>query len=210
MKNWPVAFTAQLESETYRPFHLLQMNFSPPLRYTTCDIPLAYQGNEFSPRTFAVPELESSVSSGIDKVTLEIDMADRDATLLEEFVGGTPGDISVHLYLQVLNDNMQAVSTAILFSGKIDSFEYKRPILGVAVSSFHSLWNKRTMEMSTPSCRRNFRKSDCGYAGAADWCDRSWLRCEALGNTSRFNGFRFLPSLSDRDLWWGRKFGEEG
>jgi hypothetical protein len=209
MKNWPVLFVAELEKENYKPFHLLQMEFSPILRYTTADVPLAYQGNEFSPRAFEIPELKYSIDSGVDKITIEIDMADRDATLLEEFIGGTPGDIPVHLYLQVLNEYMQAISTAILFSGRIDSFEKGTSLLSVAVASFHSLWNKRTMEISTPTCRRNFKQPDCGYAGAATWCDRSWSRCTNLNNTDRFNGFRFIPSLSEADLWWGREFGGE-
>jgi hypothetical protein len=209
MKNWPDAFISELESEEYRSFHLLQMEFSPILRYTNCDIDLAYQGNLFTSRGFEVPELEYSISSNIDKVTIEIDMADRDETLLEEFVGGTPGDTPVHLYLQVLNDYMQVISTAVLFSGKIDSFEKDTDNLRVVIASFHSLWNKNTMEVSTPTCRRNFKQPDCGYAGDATWCDRSWARCTALNNTSRFNGFRFIPSLSDRDLFWGRIFGQE-
>jgi len=209
VRNWPVLFVSQLENETYRPFHLIEMVFSPPLRYTNCDVPLAYQGNEYAPRRFTIPELQYSMESGIDKIGMEIDVADRDPSLLVEFVGGAPGDTTVHVYLQVLNDYMQAISTATLFSGKIDSFSHNTQVLTVEVSSFHSLWNKRTMEISTPTCRRNFKQIDCGYAGAATWCDRSWNRCLNLNNTARFNGFRFIPSLSDRDLWWGKEFGEE-
>ncbi len=44
----------------------------------------------------------------------------------------------------------------------------------------------------------------CNYIGAGAWCDQSWERCLALTNTAHFGGFRWLPFLVNRDLWWGR------
>lgn len=205
MRNWPAGLLAQLQSEGYRPHYLIAFNFSTPLRYTNCDVPLVYDGNLYNPRPFDIPEISHSIGSNVDKVTIEIDMADRDASLLEEFVGGTPGDIYTHIYLQVLDDDMQEISTGTVFQGKIDSYNYDPPELMVPVTSFHSLWNKRSMEISTPTCRRNFKRSDCGYGGVENWCDRSWARCVVLDNTDRFNGFRFLPNLEDSELWWGQE-----
>jgi hypothetical protein len=175
------------------------------LRYTNCDVPLVYDGNLYASRPFIIPELSHSIGSNVDKVTIEIDIADRDASLLEEFVGGTPGDTTVHVYLQVLDDDMQAVATATMFQGKIDSYDKTTSVLSVSVASFHSLWNKKAMEISTPTCRRNFGRPDCGYVGAETWCDRSRARCVVLANTDRFNGFRFLPDLVDKDIWWGQE-----
>ena len=209
MRNWPADLLTQLQSEGYRPYHLVAFDFSTPLRYANCDIPLVYNGDLFNPRPFEVPEITHSIGSSVDKVTIEIDMADRDATLLEEFVGGTPGDTTVHVYLQVLDTDMQELSTGIIFQGKVDSYEYSASILRISVASFHSLWNKKSMERSSASCRRNFKQADCGYGGIETWCDRSWGRCTILANTDRFNGFRFLPGLEDADIWWGREKGKE-
>jgi hypothetical protein len=206
MRNWPADIITQLQAEGYRPHHLVAFDFSTTLRYTNCDIPLSFSGDLYNPRAFNIPEISYSIDSSVDKIGLEIDMADRDATLLEEFIGGTPGDIAAHVYLQVLDADMQEISTTVLFQGKIDSYDYKSPVLRVSIASFHSLWNKRTMEKSTPTCRRNFKQSDCGYGGAESWCDRSWKRCTALNNTARFNGFRFLPELEDAVIWWGQEF----
>ncbi len=208
MRSWPADVITQLEAEGYRPHHLVAFDFSTPLRYTNCDIPLSYGGDLYNPRPFIVPEISYSIESSVDKIVLEIDMADRDATLLEEFVGGTPGDTTTYLYLQVLDTDMQEISTTTLFQGKIDSYDYSSSILRISVASFHSLWNKKSMEKSTPTCRRNFKQADCGYAGAETWCDRSWGRCTVLANTDRFNGFRFLPDLEDKVIWWGRAFSE--
>ena len=204
MRSWPGDLIGQLQSEEYRPHHLIVFNFDTPFRYTSCDVPLVYDGNIYNSRPFSIPEISYSIGSSVDKVTIEIDMADRDAALLEEFVGGTPGDIDTYIYLQVLDDDMQEKSTGVIFQGKIDSYDYTPPSLTVSVASFHSLWNKKSMEISTPTCRRNFAQSDCGYAGDETWCDRSWSRCTDLVNTDRFNGFRFLPDLEDKDIWWGK------
>ena len=205
MRNWPANLLTQLQSEGYRPHHLVAFDFSTPLRYTNCDVPLVYDGDTFNPRPFNVPEISYSIGSNVDKVTLEMDMADRNAALLSEFVGGTPGDTTVHVYLQVLDTDMQEIATAVIFQGKIDSYNYVPPTLTVPIASFHSLWNKRAMEISTPTCRRNFRQPDCGYVGAETWCDRSRARCVVLNNTDRYNGFRFLPDLEDKEIWWGQE-----
>jgi len=204
MRNWPANFIAQLQSEGYRPYYLVFFNFDTPLRYTNCDIPLEYDGNLYNPRPLDVPEISYTIGSSVDSVSIEIDMADRNASLLDEFVGGTPGDVAAFVYMQVLNDDMQEIATISIFQGKIDAYSYSGGMLEVTVASFHSLWNKMSMEKSTASCRRNFKQPDCGYAGIEDWCDRSYSRCIDLDNTDRFNGFRFLPDLEDADIWWGQ------
>jgi hypothetical protein len=35
------------------------------------------------------------------------------------------------------------------------------------------------------------------------WCDQSYKRCEDLGNTDNFGGFRWLPYLLNRSFKWG-------
>ncbi|MFB3828965.1 MAG: phage tail protein [Bryobacteraceae bacterium] len=44
-----------------------------------------------------------------------------------------------------------------------------------------------------PFCPWPFKGYECGYAGGAATCDKSWSNCAALNNTSRFGGFRFVP-----------------
>ena len=38
-----------------------------------------------------------------------------------------------------------------------------------------------------------------------DWCDGSYDRCLLMDNTANFGGFRWLPALQDRKIWWGQK-----
>jgi len=44
----------------------------------------------------------------------------------------------------------------------------------------------------------------CRYAGGETWCDRTWERCLALNNTINFGGFRWLPGLFDKEVYWGQ------
>jgi len=44
--------------------------------------------------------------------------------------------------------------------------------------------------------------------GAADWCDRTYTKCVTLSNTTNYGGFRWLPSIVDREIWWGRVRGQ--
>jgi len=56
------------------------------------------------------------------------------------------------------------------------------------------------------ACNWSFKSGTpgCQYTGAASICDRSWESCKALQNTDRFRGFRIIPSLEDKQFWWGR------
>jgi hypothetical protein len=44
----------------------------------------------------------------------------------------------------------------------------------------------------------------CRYTGAETWCDRSWDRCSTLANTVNFGGFRYLPSIVGKQIFWGQ------
>lgn len=209
MKVWHTGLIEQLKARIDTKFRLFYFGFDTPLCYTDCPTPLAYSGRLYSPRPISCDDIVTSVTSPVDRVTITIDMADRNAVLLASFIGQDPTDTDAYVYLQALDSNSKEIATATLFSGKVDSYNYSDNKLVVVVASFFSLWNKRRMEKSSPSCRRNFKQPDCGYAGAEDWCDRSYTRCTALANTGQFNGFRFLPDLIGKDIWWGAIQGKE-
>jgi hypothetical protein len=44
----------------------------------------------------------------------------------------------------------------------------------------------------------------CRYSGAEIWCDRSWDRCSALGNTINYGGFKYLPNIIGKQIYWGQ------
>ena len=66
------------------------------------------------------------------------------------------------------------------------------------------LWRKRPLRSASATCPWTFKGTERGYAGGAGWCDQSYARCSELGNTANFGGFRFLPALMEKQIWWGR------
>jgi hypothetical protein len=65
-------------------------------------------------------------------------------------------------------------------------------------------WNKKSLRNHSPSCQWAFKGVECKYAGGADWCDKSFDRCSNINNDENYGGFRWLPSIADKEIWWGR------
>jgi len=94
----------------------------------------------------------------------------------------------------------------VIFDGEIDSWQLNEESLKVTVTSILARWSQRTLSKHPKSCRwKVFKGTECQYAGAETWCDRTHVRCTALSNTAHYGGFRWLPSLVDKDIWWGKK-----
>jgi lambda family phage minor tail protein L len=43
------------------------------------------------------------------------------------------------------------------------------------------------------NCRWKFKSTECGYAGAETTCNRTFIRCQVLGNRLRYGGFPSIP-----------------
>ena len=93
----------------------------------------------------------------------------------------------------------------VLFEGILDSWGISEDKLNLTVTNILSRWAQRTLSTHSSSCRwKQFKGEECGYVGAATWCDRTYARCLALGNEANFGGFKWLPSIVDKEIWWGR------
>lgn len=208
MRTINASILTELEAEELRPFLLLSMNIDATIyRYTDCDVPI-FLTNNYSPLGFKFSNIKYSLSNIVDKVNIEIDNVDSVQTAL--FVGGTPQGGAVTLSLVVLDANLKIVngSAVTMFQGEIDSWKLSETSLSVTITSIFYNWNQRTLSKHSPSCRwKEFKSTECSYAGASTWCDRTYPRCIALANTTNYGGFRWLPSIVDREIWWGREQG---
>ena len=75
----------------------------------------------------------------------------------------------------------------------------------ISIKNEAMLWAKKTLRIHSSSCPWVFKGTECGYTGTATWCDRNYARCGELLNTDNYGGFRFLPSIMEREIWWGRQ-----
>ncbi len=91
-----------------------------------------------------------------------------------------------------------------VFQGQVGEWLLDESKIKVTVTNQFAQWTQETISKHSPSCRwKVFKGAECQYAGTEPWCDRSYTRCQALGNTANFGGFRWLPSIEDKVIWWG-------
>lgn len=160
--------------------------------------------HRYEPRGAKLEAVRYSLNTVVDSMRIEID--NLDDALTAAFVGGTPQGSEVVLQQVLLNANNQPIGEPIVwFRGTIDEWSLNEEKVSFTVASELVQWSQKTLGKHSASCRwREFAGTRCAYAGAKTWCDRSYTRCVALGNQNNFGGFRWLPSIVDAEIWWGR------
>ena len=160
---------------------------------------------KFSPIRYSLARI-------VDKADIEMSMVENPA-MLYEFVGGTPQGSKVILRLVIIDDDnisMVGDTSFTLFEGSIDQWNMTEDTLQFTAVSAISQWSQKGLRTHGSSCQwKKFKgqtkDSPCMYSGGQSWCDRTYARCEQLNNTDNFGGFRWLPSIVDKDIWWGRE-----
>ena len=206
MRLIDTAVLAQLAARELRPFQILVMALEGgTVRYTDCDVPLVVSGSHYDPMGFSHDGARYSIGRIVDKLSLEINNVGE--TLSYEFIGGDPQGAAVSLKEVVLGATNLVVGTPITwFSGTIDDWEGDEGSLKISIVGPNYAWSRRTSGRHPSSCRwRVFKGSECIYAGGEIFCDRSYARCAALANQNQYGGFRWLPSIENVDITWGRK-----
>jgi len=212
-RTYSTDIQAQLESKELRPFWLLSITISgTTYRYTDCDVPITLT-NTYTPRGFKFQPVKYSMGTILDKFTFTIDNLDSAFSGL--FAGSTPQGSAVTLEIVVLDSSYDIVdgSAITVFEGELDSWDLTESQLKATVTSMFHQWSQQTLSKHSPSCRwKVFNSStlgssgvDCASTAGAAWCDRTWARCLSLNNSTNFGGFRFLPSLVDKEIWWGKE-----
>lgn len=190
------------------PYFLLQFSDgSNVYRYTSLDVPQFFTGTGspsgmFEPRGFQFDSVTYSMGQIVDDAVIRIDNLDQVCTSI--FVGGTMQGQPASIYTGVLTASGGNIGSVLFFEGQIDSFELDEQELRLMIGSPFSKWSHKATGKHSSSCRwKVFKGTECQYSGAETICDRSYARCSALGNTAHFGGFRFLPDLENKVLWWG-------
>lgn len=101
-------------------------------------------------------------------------------------------------------DLFEIIAREDLFYGLISNWGFTEGKVDIELKNELILWRKEALRLCQSSCRWEFKGTECGYTGEQDWCDQSYERCGSLGRTDYFGGFRFLPAIEEKDIWWGR------
>jgi hypothetical protein len=205
----------EIRQGSIRPFLLLNVTVNDDqgvpnhFFYTDCDVPIYFDGNKFEPHPFSVDSINYSTSKIIDEALVEIDVVDQ--ALPFYFVEYTPQGDPIGLRTVLLDDDFQVVGDAAftLFSGEIDSWNlFPDEKIRIAITNEFARWDMNTINVHSPSCRwKVFGGTECGYTKdfPTQECDRTYASCRDLySNTDNFGGFRWLPEIEDKIIWWGR------
>ncbi|MEW6670233.1 MAG: DUF2163 domain-containing protein [Thermodesulfobacteriota bacterium] len=205
MRTIDPAIITAIQSGQITPFLLLDLLISAVhYRYTDCDVPLVVSAARFNPRGFKMDTIRYSLKTAVDSVKIEIDNLNDELTAA--FVGGDPQGSAVTLQHILLSAGQSIIGSPVIwFEGTLDAWEFNESKISVTVTSELVRWAQNTLAKHSASCRwKQFKGAECGYGGEQAWCDRTYARCAALGNTINFGGFRWLPSIENKEIWWGR------
>jgi len=156
----------------------------------------------YDPRGFEFESINYTLSNVMDDCTLRID--NLDSVLTSIFVDNTIEEQEASVYLGLMDTDDTVLGTVLMFTGEVDSFELDESEVRMVIGSKFTRWGNQAYNKHSASCRwKVFKGDECGYAGGQTWCDRSYTRCVVLGATATFGGFRFLPSIENRKIWWG-------
>jgi len=158
----------------------------------------------WKPCGFSYQPVSYSMDNVVDQLILTVDNLDQELT--PDFVGGTAQRSDVILRSVVLNAADEPLGAVTIFQGVIDSWNMPNDWIEITVASELVQWNQRTLAIHSPSCRwDDFKGTECAYTGTGTWCDRTYARCGSLGNAENFGGCRWLPSIEDKEIWWGKE-----
>lgn len=209
MRSISAAHLDQLGGERITGFALVHLDIpGNPYHFTECDVPVALGGVLYLQRPMELSVISYSLSRIVDTATLSID--NLDDLLTPAFASGLAQESPVAMHVVQFDANNQLIGTPpddhyTPFRGVIDAWNLAEGKVEITVVNDFVRWSQRTLNLHSPSCRwKKFKGAECTYSGAEGWCDRSYARCEALGNAANFGGFRWLPSIEDKNVWWGQ------
>ncbi len=201
MKTLPAELTAELIKEYHHLCHLFELKLTATVYYSDADVDIYYDGHWWYSKGIDFDAVRLSTSPKVDNISLGIDNVDKgfSGTVLAEEVRGK----ECNVWQAALNKNMGVIGVVKIFMGYIDAIEIDNRRANIQLYNHFIRWRLLTpRRVHAATCQWTFTGTECGGAGA--WCDHSWERCLALGNTLNFGGFRWLPYLVDKQIWWGR------
>jgi hypothetical protein len=203
MKTLAAEFTTELEKEVNCLKHLVLINFSTPLRLTDADVNVWNGVYWWYPWGLEFDAAKISSTAKVDSINFSVSNVDRtfSTIILTEQTQGK----ECHIWRVALDKNMKIVGWTMIFMGYLDAVSADNQRARFEVYNHFVKWRVMTpRRVHQATCHWTFKGARCAYSGAGDWCDHSWSRCVALSNSINFGGFRWLPSLQNTRLVWGR------
>lgn len=205
VKTLPEALTIEIAKEAHSFCHLIKLELSSTYYWTDCDQDIYYSSQWWTAKPIEFDQAKYSLLPKVDSLNLRIDNVDKtfSTLILSQDIRGKKCTI----YRTLLDNNLAVIGAAvILFMGYVDAIECDVRTASIELYNHFIKWKTPTpRRIHSPLCPWTFKDTEtCHYTGGETWCDRSWDRCLNLINTINFGGFRWLPYITDKPIWWGR------
>jgi hypothetical protein len=202
VRNFDAGLAAELAKSAYRFFNAVEFQFTSTYYYTDFQFPIYLDGHKHNPIGMEVGSISTAAMMSADSVTIKMD--DANLAISGILLGEDVRNKTAILTYGAIGSDYQVIASAVMFRGFVGGYELQEPSADITIVNEFILWRKKTLRTAQASCPWAFKGTECTYAGAETWCDKSYERCQALSNDMSFGGFRFLPSLMDKEIWWGR------
>lgn len=191
------------------PFYLFEFFFTETKRYTDTDLTVVWSGNTYDPVPISISGFDKSSINFAEVLTIKTQNVDRAiaAIILGERIQGKEAAIYASEWVAPGSFS----NPTVVFKGQFDGVGieegYDSADVSLEIKNEFVKWDMPVPRSTfAGTCQWKF-KSDtpgCQYTGVASLCNKTWGRCEELANTARFRGFRWLPMLQDKEIWWGK------
>lgn len=191
------------------PFYLFDFAFTAPVRYTDTDLTVVWSGNAYTPAPISISGFDKSSLNFAEVLTIKTQNVDRAiaAIILGETIQGKAASIYASGWVAPGSFS----NPVVIFKGQFDGVSiaegYDTADVSMEIRNEFVKWDMPVPRSSfAGTCQWKFKSTTpgCQYTGTASLCSKTWERCEELANTSRYHGFRWLPMLQDKEIWWGK------
>ena len=194
------AFLTALLSNQARPAVFVECLFATEVRRTTLDIDYYYGGNKYSSDGVKGDRMINGRDLSVDRAT--VTLANTDRALSAILLANNERGKTVNIYLAGIDDDGTLIGSGHAFRGLLSTYTILDDAVELNLVTEMIMWKKRSARRSGALCPWPYGSTECGHSGS--WCDQTHDRCSALGNTDNFGGFRFLPALQEKKIYWGR------
>jgi len=204
MRTLETDFETAIENYNQHLVILVDLEFTSTYRYCNSDIDTWYSSNKYTARGLEISPSIFNINMQIDKTTITLDNVDLVMTAIIENQEVRSKRVTIRA--ASLNDLGKVVAQEIIFLGIVDSANYNSEKAIFSVFNILAFWQRKVPRRKySPKCQWEFKDTtNCKYAGVQTWCDKTYSRCTTLNNIVNFGGFRWISSLIDKDIWWGK------
>jgi len=199
----PPELATELSSEISFTCYMFDLELSTPIYYVNIDEDIWYNNNKYRAFPFNLNNVDLSLGDSVQSITIDFDTVGLElaSIVLNQDIRGTNSG----LWFAAIDNNLNVIGRLNLFYGFVSEVEFDDKKLQLTLMDEMSRWKDQTVNVHSPTCIWRFKDPNtCKYNGTETWCDKTYERCSYLGNTLHFRGFRFLPELQEKEIWWGR------